>query len=168
MFFRLFSNKIFSKFIRSKYDSIVVTFKSSTDTHQISAENSRRYLILLVPFWKMISFETNGLRFLVRNGAAFSLACVLPQKQRGMLTRHYYSRYSVIQQPTQWSNIFNKYQHWLHTHSHFLGFASTLWCKKAAWLNSCFNKIKLLCAIVILMWHNKSLFQSFLSKSIFL
>ena len=42
----------------------MVTFKSSTDTHQISAANSRLYLILLVPFWKMISFETNGLRVL--------------------------------------------------------------------------------------------------------
>ena len=65
----------------------MVTFKSCTDTRQISAApNSRHYLILLVPFWKMMSFETNGLRFLVRNRAAFSLVFVLPQKQFGMLT----------------------------------------------------------------------------------
>ena len=70
----------------------MVTLKSCTDMRQISAANSRRYLILLVPFWKMMRFETNGLRFLVRNRAAFSLACVLPQKQCGMLTRHNYSK----------------------------------------------------------------------------
>ena len=71
----------------------MVTFKSCTHTPQISAApNSRQYLILLVPFWKMMSFETNGLRFLVRNRAAFSLVFVLPQKQFGMLKRHYYSK----------------------------------------------------------------------------
>ena len=70
----------------------MVTFKSCTDTRQISAANSRRYLILLVQFWKMMSFETKELRFLARIRAAFSLASVLPQKQCGMLTRHNYSK----------------------------------------------------------------------------
>ena len=56
----------------------MVTFKSCTDTRQISAANSRRYLILLVPVWKMMSFETKGLCLLVRNRAAFTLASVLP------------------------------------------------------------------------------------------
>ena len=36
----------------SKYDSTMVTFNLCTDTRQISAApNSRRHLILLVPFW---------------------------------------------------------------------------------------------------------------------
>ena len=38
-----------------------------------------------------MSFETNGLRFLVRNRADFCLVCILPQKQRGVLTRHHHS-----------------------------------------------------------------------------
>ena len=58
----------------------MVTFNSCTDTRQISAApNSRRYLIVLVPFWKIMSFETIGLRFLVRNRAAFCLIRILPQ-----------------------------------------------------------------------------------------
>ena len=62
----------------------MVTFNSCTDTSQISAApNSRRYLILLVPFWKMMSFETIRMRFLVRNRAAFCLIRVLPQMQYG-------------------------------------------------------------------------------------
>ena len=62
----------------------MVTLNSCTDTRQISAApNSRRYLILLGPFWKMMSFETIGLRFLVRNRAAFCLIGVLPQMQCG-------------------------------------------------------------------------------------
>ena len=88
----MFSDNVFSKFIWSKYNSTMVTFNSCIDTRQISAApNSRRYLILLAPFWKTISFETNGLRFLVRNRAAFCLIRVLPQMQCGMLTRHYHS-----------------------------------------------------------------------------
>ena len=76
----------------SKYDSTMVTFNSRTATRQISAApNSRRYLILLVSFWKMMRFETNGLRFLVRNRAAFCLIRILPQMQCGRLTRHYHS-----------------------------------------------------------------------------
>ena len=58
----------------------MVTFNSCTDTRQISAApNSRQYLILLVPFWKMTRFETNGLRFLVRNRAAFCPIRIFPQ-----------------------------------------------------------------------------------------
>ena len=69
----------------------MATFNSCTDTRQISAApNSRRYLILLVPFWKMMSFETNKLRFLLRNRAAFCLIRILLQMQCGMLTRHYH------------------------------------------------------------------------------
>ena len=65
----------------------MVTLNSCSDSRQISAApKSRRYLILLVPFWKMMSFETNGLRFLVRNRAAFCLIRILPQMQCGMLT----------------------------------------------------------------------------------
>ena len=68
----------------TKYDSTMVTFNSCTDTRQISAApNSCQYLILLDPFWKMMSFETIGLRFLVRNRAAFCLVSVLPQMQCG-------------------------------------------------------------------------------------
>ena len=70
----------------------MVTFNSCSDTRQIlAAPNSRRYLILLVPLWKTMSFETNRLRFLMRNRAAFCLIRILPQMQRGMLTRHYHS-----------------------------------------------------------------------------
>ena len=47
--------------------------------------NSRRYLILLVQFWKMMTFETNGLCFLLQNRAAFCLICILLQMQCGML-----------------------------------------------------------------------------------
>ena len=64
----------------------MMTFNSCTGTRQISAApNSRRYLILLDPFWKMMSFETIGLRFLVRNRAAFCLiaACLkLPSRDK--------------------------------------------------------------------------------------
>ena len=70
----------------------MVTFNSCAETRQISAApNSRRYLILLVPFWKMMSFETKELHFLVRNRAAFCLIRILPQMQCGMLTIHYHS-----------------------------------------------------------------------------
>ena len=70
----------------------MVTFNSCADTRQIwAAANSRQYLILLVPFWKMMSFETHRLRFLVRNRAAFCLIRILLQMQCGMLTRRYHS-----------------------------------------------------------------------------
>ena len=76
----------------SKYDSSMVTLNSCTDTRQISAApNFRRYLILLVSFRKMMTFETIGLRFLMRNRAAFCLIRILPQMQCGMLTRHHHS-----------------------------------------------------------------------------
>ena len=92
VFSKCFQIKYSRNLFGSKYDSSMVIFNSCTDTHQISAApNSRRYLILLVSFWKMMSFETNGLRFLVRNCAAFCLIRILPQMQCGMLTRHYHS-----------------------------------------------------------------------------
>ena len=70
----------------------MVKFNSCADTRQISAAaNSSRYVILLVPFWKILSFETHGLRFLVRNRAAFCLIRIFFQMQCGMLTRHYHS-----------------------------------------------------------------------------
>ena len=73
-------------------NSTMVTFNWCTDTRQISAApNSRLYLILLVSFWKIMNFETNGLRFLVRNRAAFCLIRILLQMQCGMLARHYHS-----------------------------------------------------------------------------
>ena len=91
-FSKCFQIKYFRNLFGSKYDSSMVTLNSCTDTRQISAApNSRRYLILLVSFWKMMTFETNGLRFLMRNRAAFCLICILPQMQCGMLTRHYHS-----------------------------------------------------------------------------
>ena len=84
-------NKRFLNLLGPKYDSTVVTFNSCHDKRQIlAASSSHRYLILLVPFRKMMSFETNGLRFLVRSRAAFCLVRVLPQMQCGMLTRHYH------------------------------------------------------------------------------
>ena len=84
VFSKCFQIKCSRNLFGSKYDSFVVTFNSCTDTRQISAApNSCRYLILLVSFWKMMSFEANGLRFLVRNRAAFCLICILP--------RHYHS-----------------------------------------------------------------------------
>ena len=92
VFSKCFQVKSSRNLFGSKYDSSLVTFNSCTDTRQISASsNSRRYLILLVSFWKMMSFETNGFRFLVRNCAAFCLIHILPQMQCGMLTRHYHS-----------------------------------------------------------------------------
>ena len=36
--------------------------------------------------------KQNGLRFLVQNRAAFCLVRVVPQKQCGLLMRHYYSK----------------------------------------------------------------------------
>ena len=72
---------VFSKCFEIKYswnllgsidDLAMVTFCSCTDTRQISAApNSRRYVILLVPYWKMISFERNELRFFVRKPRCF-------------------------------------------------------------------------------------------------
>ena len=93
VFSKCFQIKYSRNLLGTKYYSTMVTFNSCTDTRQISvARNSRRYLILLVPFWKMMSFETIGLRFLVRNRAAFCLIRDLPQMQCGrMLTRHYHS-----------------------------------------------------------------------------
>ena len=80
VFSKLFQIKYSRNLFVSKYDSSMVTFNSCTDTRQISAApNPCRYLILLVSFWKMMSFETNGLRFLVRNRAAFYLIRILPQ-----------------------------------------------------------------------------------------
>ena len=81
----------------------MVTFNSCTETRQIlAAPNSRGYLILLVPFWKMMSFEINELRCLVQHRAAFCLICILPQMQCGMLTIHYHSttaRYGLRNDP---------------------------------------------------------------------
>ena len=92
VFSKCFEIKHSRNLFGSKYDSTMVTVNSCADMRQISAApNSRRYLILLVPLWKMMSFETNGLRFLVQNRAAFCLIRILPQMQCSMLTRHYYS-----------------------------------------------------------------------------
>ena len=86
VFSKWFEIKHSQNLLGSKYDSITVTFNSCTDMRQISAApNSRRYLILLIPLWKMLSFETNWLRFLVRNRAAFCLIRILPQMQCGMV-----------------------------------------------------------------------------------
>ena len=53
----------------------MVTFNLFTDTRQIwAAPNCCRYLILLVPFWKMMSFKTKWIAFF---GA--KLRCFLPQ-----------------------------------------------------------------------------------------
>ena len=80
VFSKCFQIKYSRNLFGSKYNSSMVTFNSCTDTRQISAApNSWRYLILLVSFWKTMSFETNGLRFLVRNRAAFCLIRILPQ-----------------------------------------------------------------------------------------
>ena len=109
----MFSNKIFSKFIRVEipYDSTMVIFNSCTDTPQISATpDSRWYLIVLVPFWKTMSFEQMDCVFWYR--AAFRLVRVLPQKQCGMLTRHYHStvaRYGLRNDLTFSLNIKTEY-----------------------------------------------------------
>ena len=80
VFSKCFQIKYSRNLFGSKYDSSMVTFNLCTDTRQIStAPNSCRYLILLVSFWKMMSFETNELNFLVRNRPAFCLICILPQ-----------------------------------------------------------------------------------------
>ena len=92
VFSKCFEKKYSENLLGSKYDSTMVIFNSCTETRQIlAAPNSRRYLILLVPFWKMMSFEINGLRFLVQNRAAFCLIRIFPQMQCGMLTIHYHS-----------------------------------------------------------------------------
>ena len=92
LFSKCFAIKHSRNLFGSKYDSTMVSFISYTDTRQISAApNSRRNLIFLVSFCKMMSFETNGLRFLVRNRAAFCLLHILPQMQCGMVTIHYHS-----------------------------------------------------------------------------
>ena len=93
VFSKCFEIKHSRNLLGSKYDSTTVTFNSCTDMRQISAVlNSRRYLILLVPLWKMMCFETNGLRFLVQNDAAFCLIRILLQMRCGVLTtRHYHS-----------------------------------------------------------------------------
>ena len=89
-FSECFQTKYSQNLLGAKHDSTMVTFNSCTDTRQIStAPNSRRYLIRrVVPFWKMMSFETIRFRFLVQNRSAFCLVRVLPQKQCGMQTRH--------------------------------------------------------------------------------
>ena len=92
VFSKCFEIKHSRNLSESKCDSTIVTINSCTEMNQISAApNSRQYLILLVPLWKMMSFETNGLRFLVRNCAAFCLIRIFQQIQCSMLTRHYYS-----------------------------------------------------------------------------
>ena len=79
VFSKCFQIKYSRNLFESKYNSSMVTFNSCTDTRQISvAPNSCRYQILLVSFWKMMRFETCGLRFLVRNRAAFCLIRILP------------------------------------------------------------------------------------------
>ena len=103
VFSEYFQIKYSRNLLGSKYDSTMVTFISCTDRPQISAAPiSCRYLILLLPFWKMMSFETNRLRFSVRNCAAFCFVRVLPQKQCDKLTRHYHSttaRYGLRNDP---------------------------------------------------------------------
>ena len=96
-----FQIKYFGNLLGSKYDSTMVTFNLCTDMRQISAApSSRRYLIVLVTFWKMMIFETNGLRFLVQNRATFCLVRVRLQKLCGMLTKHYSFHDSAIR-PTR-------------------------------------------------------------------
>ena len=88
VFSKCFRIKCSRNLLRSKYNSTMVTFNSCTDTRQISAApNSRQYLIQLFPFRKMMSFLTNGLRFLVQNCAASCLIRVLPQMYCGMQAR---------------------------------------------------------------------------------
>ena len=92
VFSKCFRIKYSRNLLRSKYNSTMVAFNSCTDTSQISAApNSRQYLIQLVPFRKMMSFQTNGMHFLVQNRAASCLIRVLLQMQCSMLTRHYHS-----------------------------------------------------------------------------
>ena len=109
VFSEYFQIKYFRNLLGSKYHSTMVTFISCADRPQISpAPISCPYLILLLPFWKMMSFETNGLRFLARNCAAFCFVCVLPQKQCDKLTRHYHSttaRYGLRNDPTFSLNV---------------------------------------------------------------
>ena len=82
LFSKCFAIKHSRNLFGSKYDWTMVSFISCTDTRQISAApNSRRYLIFLVSFCKMMSFETNGLRSLVRNRATFCLLHILSQMQ---------------------------------------------------------------------------------------
>ena len=98
----------------------LVTFNSWTDTCQISAAPNFWYLILLVPFWKMISFETKWVAFLKQICTAFCFLCILLQKQCGMLTRHYYLKtvpYRLSNDLTFSLNINTDYT--LYKHSHF-------------------------------------------------
>ena len=58
VFSEYFQVKCSRNLLGSKYDLTTMTFNSCTDTRQISAApNSRRYLIVLVPFWKMMSLK---------------------------------------------------------------------------------------------------------------
>ena len=67
---------------------------------------------------------------------------------------------------TQWSNILVNINT-DYKHSDSPGFVSTLCCNQM-WLNSCFDKIKFLCVIVILMWCNRKLFSIIFTKVDFL
>ena len=104
-FFRMFSIKTFSKFIL-----VEIRFDYG-DIYFVAAPNSDRYLILFVPFWKMMRFETNWVAVFVAN-----LHCFLPRWRspaKAMLTRHYHcktARKKLRNDP----NIFIRYQHYLY------------------------------------------------------
>ena len=83
-FFERFQLKYSRNLLGLKYDLTTrVAFNLWIGIRQISAaSNSHRYLILLVSFWKMMSFETKWSAFF----GAKSHCCLvgdLPQKQCG-------------------------------------------------------------------------------------
>ena len=106
-------------------------------------------------FLKMISFKTKSIAFFGVKSRCFLPRLRSPTKPMWYAIETLSFQDSAIR-ATQSSNVFKKHQYWLYKHSHSSGFVSTLCCKRATgWLNSSFNKIKFICAIVTLMSRNR-------------
>ena len=126
-FFRIFSLKYSRNLLGSKYNLTMVTFNSWTDTLQISAApNFYHYLILLVPFWKIMSFETKWIAFFGAKSRCYLPRSRSPQKQCVMLTRYSHSkipRYCLRSEDRAFPLNINTR---LYKHFHSPGFVSTL------------------------------------------
>ena len=133
----------------------MVTSNSWSDTRQISAApNSHQYLILLVPFRKMVSFETKWIAFFGAKLHCF-LACLHSSaKAMGYADKTLLCKDTTIQATQRGSNIFVEYQHLTNDYTcistHWVLYLPRVSCKKAKVANSCLNKIKFLHTIVIL------------------
>ena len=136
----MFSIKIFSKFIRVeiRFDCGDIEF---ADWYTSVLGRPKFSMVSDSTFWKMMSFETKWIAFFRAKSRCFVPRSRSPAKAMRYTDETLSFQNNAIR-ATQWSNIFKEHQHWLFKHSDSPGIVSTLWCKKATWLNSCFNKIK--------------------------